>query len=284
MVTAGDPLVRYTIEGQSLILPISSDLPLILDVLPQYSTNIVRIVEGVHKAYPDLTIVDIGANIGDTVAMLRAKVRCPVLCIEGNDVFFGILKENVRDLGPEIFLENSFIGAESKETSGRVIAERGTARIEVTPGKSTVSFLALRDVLTRHPQFGQAKFIKIDTDGFDCQILQGNMELLAQLKPVVFFEYDPRLFSPLKKDGFEVFESLRGAGYTETLVYDNTGDYLLSARLEDQRLLKDVDQFYRGRLDRYCDICAFHREDEALVKQIRESEVNFFQQLRSRAS
>lgn len=66
------------------------------------------------------------------------------------------------------------------------------------------------------------------------------------------------------------------------LVYENNGDFLLTADLADKRLLEDIDHFYTGRAgQRYCDVCVFHADDDDLLNWIRETELRFFQQIRS---
>jgi hypothetical protein len=37
--------------------------------------------------YPNLTMIDVGANVGDSIAIVRVDV--PILCVEGEDHFFG---------------------------------------------------------------------------------------------------------------------------------------------------------------------------------------------------
>ena len=52
---------------------------------PQYSQNLPRLVGLVASKYPRPGLIDVGANIGDTVRFVRAVDDTPVLCIEGNE-------------------------------------------------------------------------------------------------------------------------------------------------------------------------------------------------------
>src|SRR5437763_793435 len=51
--------------------------------------EIARIAAG---KYPDMTAIDIGANIGDTVAAICRHIDVPVLCVEGHPVFLAFLR------------------------------------------------------------------------------------------------------------------------------------------------------------------------------------------------
>ena len=102
LITYGDPLVRYELDGHTLWLPISHELPLYRSDLPEYSRNVGRIAACVAEQYADFTLVDIGANIGDTLAVVRSFRHFPVLCVEGEDRFFSILKLNAASMGADV--------------------------------------------------------------------------------------------------------------------------------------------------------------------------------------
>jgi hypothetical protein len=129
--------------------------------------------------------------------------------------------------------------------------------------------------------FADTKMLKIDTDGFDCAIIMSERDLLADKKPVVFFEYDPYFFENLSISGFHVFQHLRDIGYQFAIVYDNTGDYLLSTDLSNVELLQDIHTYFSGRGGmRYCDICVFHSEDSDLAEKVDNSEKTFARKTR----
>src|SRR5579872_7244111 len=94
----GDPLIARPIWGTRLYLPFSHQLPFVLKHFVNYGTNLARIVQYTQKKYPDLRIIDVGANIGDSVAVIRQHSEAPVLCLEGDPVYFEILCENQSSL------------------------------------------------------------------------------------------------------------------------------------------------------------------------------------------
>jgi hypothetical protein len=80
----------------------------------------------------------------------------------------------------------------------------------------------------------------------DVPILLANLPLLARIRPVLFFEFDPHL-------GAEpgVFERLREAGYATADWYENTGEHV--AKLELPAHLHD--RYVGHRSARYADVC-----------------------------
>jgi len=71
-------------------------------------------------------------------------------------------------------------------------------------------------------------------------------------------------------------------GYQSALVFQNDGDFLLSAPLADDALWLDLDQFYSGRAGEvYGDVCVFHREDRDLHDMLHTGERMWFQRFRA---
>jgi FkbM family methyltransferase len=238
LIRLRDPLVRHRIGGIELLLPLSHELPFYRNDHPQYGAAVGRIAAQVGGP-----VVDVGANVGDTAATIRAETNVPILCVEGEERFFRLLQRNTRGLHPQPELEHSFVETPSH---GMVEAARGTAR--VLAGEGAIPAKTLAHILEEHPGFAEPALIKADTDGFDVPILLANFELLAHLRPVLFFEYDPYL-------GAEpgVFERLRDAGYERMHVYENTGEHV-----ETVELPGSIHDRYVGHAGtRYADVCVF---------------------------
>lgn len=276
-----DPLVRYRIGQVNLQMPLSHQLPYFRRVFPQYSSNVGRIGAAVHDKYPDLSLIDVGANVGDTVAIVRQYAHYPILCVEGSTAYVPLLQRNVEHLG-DVEVEASFVGRASGPAAATLRSVGGTAHL--APGsvsQGSILLHSLGDIVMRHPRFGRARLLKSDTDGMDCQIITGAVEYLASVRPVVFFEYDPDLTARSGDKAIHVFDVLEGIGYQYALVYENTGDLMLLLDLRDKRLLSDVDAFFSGRSGgRYADICAFHETDSDLALSLHRTEMEFFRVLR----
>src|SRR4051812_39979812 len=78
-----------------------------------YDTALGSIANIANAKYPDLHAIDIGANVGDTAALIRKFADIPVLCIEGDPGLLSILNENAGRLG-NITVEPSFVGVDGQ--------------------------------------------------------------------------------------------------------------------------------------------------------------------------
>jgi hypothetical protein len=213
LVRLRDPLLRWPVGDARLLLPLSHELPFYRHDHPLYDRAIGHVAGDTGGP-----IVDIGANVGDTAAEMRARTDAPILCIEPDDRFFAILSRNAAQLEP-VELEHAAVGAES-----------------------------LTRILAAHPAFAEPALVKIDTDGMDVPIVLANLDFLERVKPVLFFEYDPHFGATP-----DVFERLREIGYRRMDVYENTGE--LARTLE---LPGDIHDEYVGHGGaRYADVCIY---------------------------
>jgi FkbM family methyltransferase len=268
-----DPLINYPIKGHQLKLPLSHALPLVLQYYPDYSNNLARLANCVYAKYPDLKIIDIGANIGDSVFIIRNKVSCPILCIEGDPVFFKILQTNTAECR-DVVIKQVFVGDNDTITNKELVIVSGTAHFTDSSNTST-EFKKLSSILKEESLFSQAKLLKIDTDGFDLAIIRGSVDFIQTAKPILFFEYDPFFLKNQKEDGILIFSLLQLLGYHSIVIYDNFGRYLISLPLTEANQIADMHGYLLNRLgDYYYDICAVHAEDLEIVQQLREIELS----------
>lgn len=282
LVRLGDPPVTLPVAGSALRMPLSHDLPLYRASFPLYSDNLRRLVAACAAKYPDLSVVDIGANIGDSVALLRGLPFGAVLCVEGDPRYLTFLRANTADLGGRVMVAPVLVGAETGEIQAELVASRGTAGLRVGGGVTgAVRTLSLDDLIKAYPLPGPLKVLKSDTDGFEARILEGGLATLRRSCPVLFFEYDPRMLAGNASDGLGLLATIeRAAGYRTALIYDNVGDLLVSVRLDDVDLLTELHR-YLDRSGRYVDIAAFHGDDADLFEKFRSSEHDFYAAQRS---
>jgi FkbM family methyltransferase len=265
-------LVRYRLDGTELLVPLAHDMPVYRRSYPDYSSNIGRVASYIAAKYRELSIIDIGANVGDTAAIIRARCQAPLLSIEGDEFYFQLLQHNIdRSHLSGVQSCHAFVGTSRTEMRGELKRQAGSASFVASAAQS-VTAVCLTEILNRYP-------LKIDTDGFDCQILNAELEWLAEAKPVAFIEYDPYLTGKQGYDAQRVFLDLQSIGYTLGIFWDNTGDYLLTAELANASLLEDLHVYYSGRSgEKYADIAFVHQEDNDLGLEIRKAEVAHFLQ------
>ncbi len=260
----GDVNVEFKYHRYSLQIPFSHDLPLNMKMFPTYNVNLGEITKIVHQKYADLKVIDVGANIGDSVAVMHHEAVVPILCIEGNPKFLKLLEQNAKQF-KDIEIEASFVGEKSVKVNPQ--NNLGTAFLEES--NDGIMVHTMQEVISKHPKFATAKLLKIDTDGFDNIIIRASKELLSNAKPIIFFEYDPFYLAKQNEKGIDIFDFLEELNYTSAIVFDNFGFYLTTVSLSNKNLLKDLHHYFNRNGSIYMDICVVHKDDVDLLERIK---------------
>lgn len=247
LLKISNPIIKTNLYGFPFQVPFSHDLPKNLKKYPNYSFNLLKIALWVNQKYPDTPIIDIGANVGDTAALLRTQLKNAILCIEGNPHFFELLQQNTQNftgVKPVIQL----LGAENTALHSELVIEKGTAQIKNTSEKKS-SVKILTTVLQQYPEFLNSKLVKIDTDGFDGYILRGATQWIQDQKPYIFLEFDPYFLGIQQFPVMEIIEIFREKHYELVSFFDNFGNYLTTVKMNElseiERLVQKV-KGYRG--------------------------------------
>ena len=187
---------EYFIGPHQLTLPTDHALDRYQQKFKRYDVALGDIARAINKKYPNYTAIDIGANIGDSAALICSHQRTPVLCIEGNKNFLELLQQNAARLGNHITIEPSFVGTDGTSITANNLQEKnGTAFITqdqnntTTTDTTSMPMKSLTTVLANHQGFSESKLIKIDTDGYDFFIINNSLSIFETMKPVLFFEY-----------------------------------------------------------------------------------------------
>jgi methyltransferase FkbM-like protein len=252
-------LWRDHVRGQPICLAFDNDFSIILRLYPDYGYNLARVASACLEKYPNLHLIDIGSAAGDTVTQLRLYGKFPILAI--NPGVSG-LKRNFGECS-DITIVDAFV-------SGR------TAHGVTVPtvSNSETSTLTLSEILKRHPQFKQARIIKVDTDGVDCAILRDNEVWLRENRPVVFFEYEPRFASLFKDTTADIFPYLSSVGYETAMIYSSNGVFLFSTQLAALEIWKELHHsLLRYTPTSYFDICVFSNTDRDVYAKARDLEL-----------
>jgi FkbM family methyltransferase len=241
-----------------------------------YDSALGKIASVLYSKYPELHAIDVGANVGDTAALIRESAEIPVLCIEGDPALHPLLAENVARLGPGVEIEKSFVGREGATVNLTSAQDLGSnaCLVEAVDSQGSVKLRSLRTILADHPDFAASKLLKTDTEGFDFDILTQSLEFIQQAKPVVFFEYDPHFRPDEPHAGLATIDALVRAGYSDFIYYDNFGNFLMHVESRNRDILRDLDTYLasnrrHGVAVHYFDVCALHQEDAGLVPGIR---------------
>jgi FkbM family methyltransferase len=241
-----------------------------------YDVALGEITRVVRSKYQNLCAIDIGANVGDTAALIRKYSDVPVLCIEGDPELLPILTENAAQLGPNVVIEPTFVGRSGALIDPTLIddAGRNASLVAATTEHGTIKLRSLGEIVEAHPSFSAAKLLKTDTEGFDFDILRESLDFIRVAKPVIFFEYDPHFRPSESRAGIDTIEALVDTGYSDFIYYDNFGNLLLRVNAGQSGTFEDLHGYLAsnrrsGIAVYYFDVCAFHREDADLARLVR---------------
>lgn len=197
-------------------------------------------------------VADVGANIG-YYTLLMARRAKKVYAIEPDGEIFSILKKNVEENNlKNVVLINAAAGAKKEKVKYFKNEENyGDGRVvENKNGKfvGNVSCLRLDEILQNEQKIS---LIKVDTQGYEPEVMEGAKNIIEKDSPVLFLEYSPSEYKNKKmikslnskykniwsiNDFVEVpwpiykgIKILGKAGYTDLWIKKKmvAGDYLL---------------------------------------------------------
>jgi len=218
----GDPPCAMTVHGRTLRMPLSHPLPDYLTRHRFYDRLPRRLADFLRRARGCLAAVDVGANIGDTLAALAPQAGDRLLAIEADPTFFDYLQRNWGN-DPRVTLRQEFCGAACGET--RVVIREQNGSATITPAEHGRPMrCATLDALTRDTPFASGVgLLKIDTDGHEFEVLEGARDLLRRDRPALLIECDARGDPDFGERCAGLFARLATCGYHGFLVYDNYG-------------------------------------------------------------
>jgi FkbM family methyltransferase len=241
---------------------------------PHYISELGRIAAVVYSKYPEMIVVDVGANVGDTAAIVRTACPAPIVCIEGDPRILGALAENAKIIG-DIDILNLYLDEECSTRRMSVTKAGWNSTLvdedRMSPGE-VIQFVTLDEGL-KDLDLRRVRLLKVDTEGFDGRVLRGARGILSGSRPVVLFEYNRENMNAIGEDGNKIFSYLKEHGYYSLLFWDNSSRFMLGAKINDSDLISDLHDYVNytdGKLGcvYYLDVCAFHREDEDLAETV----------------
>jgi FkbM family methyltransferase len=243
-------LVDANLYGQALRMPAEHPLALILMATPQYNRPLALAVSALAASTDTLplTVVDIGANIGETVAVIEQKNPgiCTYLCIEADKEIASLCRFNQRG-NPRVQTEQCFIG----ENEGALVRLEDDGR--ANPSTKLATAPSPADTLAQHclvrldtvvgpfaQVHGSVSLIKVDTEGYDFSVLRSGSALLERYKPALYFEWYPALLEGLNEKVWDGFDFLSTHGYENFVFFTSVGDYYCKLSKPDRFLLRSL--------------------------------------------
>lgn len=218
------------------------------------------------EKYPDASIVDVGANIGDTAAILASYVDNKLILVEGSDYYYQFLEKNLL-LFPNFVVPMKAMVSDGSLIQGELRHWGGTAYFKhLDDKKFTTPTLPLSDIADEN-----TRFIKIDTDGFECSILNAALPWLEQQRPGLLFENQFRHDHELEQSN-KLYDNLFKIGYRYFVAWDDPGFHLLST--DSVESIKDLNRYqYKihsancPRINNY-DILCLHESDAEVYTEV----------------
>ncbi|NOT90683.1 FkbM family methyltransferase [Ferruginibacter sp.] len=272
----GDRNKTHKVNVGNFILSMPGNNPLVrhYERFPKYNIKLGQLAGIILKKYPDAVMLDVGANVGDTVAVVRSAVNIPIIAVEGDEFTYSFLQKNAP-LFEQLEIINQFLGEESKEQSVDMLKEGWNTTIipkESNSGNSKVlNFKTLDDVLTVS-KFGRSKkvkLIKVDAEGYDTIILRGALKTIAEFKPVLFFEYNRENMDTIGEMGLPTLFSMANYGYDRIAILDNHNRCVVHTTLSQKDIIKQLHDYADGEkgLIPHYDICIFHSLDSDILDE-----------------
>jgi FkbM family methyltransferase len=256
-----DPDCLMPIHGRNLHLSLSHALPLYLNNHPFYDRLPGRISEYIHRKYGFIKCIDVGANIGDTIAAFYKDEQDRFLAIEPNKTFYKYLLQNWGG-DKNVEMLSCACGADSRTETYEVLEKAGTASLVTSEDGTQIEIRSLDNIVADHKGFADFNILKIDTDGHDFEVIKGAQNIISANLPVILFECEANANnSNYVDDLLGTLNLFSNSGYRHFLLYDNfgylMGNYSLDHAGDLKRLLfyQLTSNFY------YFDICVMTDED-----------------------
>ncbi len=172
--------------------------------------------------YKDSAFIDIGANIGDTAALMASNASNKLILVEIDNYFFSFLEQNVKQFNNEIELKKYFI-SNGEVFKHRIVYEGGTA---IVKEGNLISKEKPESKLIENISNDKISFLKVDIDGYDLKAIQASISWFKKHKPALIFEFDG-----LKNEISEIDKlliSLFSIEYKFFIIWDDAGYKLIS--------------------------------------------------------
>ena len=269
-----NPVIEMEVDGVALRMPFSHKLPRYRAMYRDYDTALPRLAAFLRGQAGRLAMIDIGANIGDTVRRVAARVPDGrFLGVEADPLYFALLQENTRSLSSMV-AEQKLCAARLDQEGLAIERRGGTGR--VTPGKSGTVSVSTLDHICDQRAFRGVTLLKIDTDGYDYACLRGAEKVIAENHPALFIEFTPDGLRAAGASPQGLLQYLLQLGYPRGWFYDHLGLPLGEFSLEDETLMGDLIAYgYAKPL--YYDILAFHQDQQAAFREFLARERAYFQ-------
>lgn len=250
------------VQGVKMVLPWPHRLPDYAGDGP-YGQNLVQLAAALSTSSAPVTVLDVGANVGDSALQILDATDAQILCVEADPYFLEYLHLNVDD-DSRVAVVEALLTPDPSTEATTAVRTGGTTRFaegEVGDALPTITPEALRE---KYPSFSDLRLIKSDTDGYDVELVPAITEAWGGTRPVLFFEYDHRLSRLAGNDPLAVWPRLEKLGYHDVAVWDNGGRPLGRTTVDEiGGLTAPLEERVGVKAQNYWDVAVVHEDDAA---------------------
>lgn len=242
------PKRHYEIDGfvldmgkNHLLSDYQEDCPMFSRFIP-YLGELAEEIRGEHGV-----IVDLGANVGDTVAALIKHTNAAVLCIEPTDEYYHLLNKNLFVMNAEERIRTIQAFISNKKKNYQSIVSGGGTAVQQESSQSTIPTFSLPEVFVQCDiALDQIALIKTSTSGNDAGAVLSLGDSLREMKPVFYIETDmsmtvDRAVLDSQLDAYLQMDNYLAAhDYEVCFIFDNFGNLLCKGTPET---LKDIHRY-----------------------------------------
>ena len=279
ILKVSDPVASIKVGKKNIYINASSDIPVIQSKYRYYDTALPRICKFINAQKGSIILIDVGANVGDTVSLITDEIFGKFLCVEAFDKYFQLLLMNTENI-QNVVCEKVLLSDEEEIVNVSLVQDAGTAYVSGQgTGDVNTQYLAttIDKLVEKHQDFSRTNILKVDTDGYDYKIIRGSKKLISESKPAIYFELSPHHLINLGENPTSIFEYLLELGYSNALIYDGFGYPFLKIHISDLATIEQIVNYARIiKRYFYYDVLVVHENDRDIFELFYQEEINHF--------
>jgi FkbM family methyltransferase len=238
----------------------------------EYGASLTRLTSVLNNHFADFSAVDIGANQGDSVALIKTGADVPVISVEGDGTLAESYASNTARF-KNVQLIKTFLSDQDVEmdcTYTKVGHNLTIVPSKKSNGSTLTKFFSIDYLYQNKVLNDSCKLLKIDTEGFDLKIIRGGDKFITSVKPAILFEFNRENLEVVETEPFSIFPWLLNHNYNTILFYESDGRFMFSSTLSDQKFMKQLFDYVDGKNAKiyYMDIIAFHADDDKAADEL----------------
>lgn len=263
---------KFKIGNYTITVPPNYALPRYQEKFKLYDRFLPILVKHIDSTG---SIIDVGANIGDTTIALVQNCNNTFFSIEPSSFFFQYLEKNIdlldKSTKNRIKLLKKLIG--TGNINGVLDhTSKGTASINISTVTSNNEFIKLDDLIVNQLKID---LLKVDTDGFDFDVILSAKNLIQNSHPIIFWENE--IIDTMQIDGFQkLYKFLIEKGYTNIIIFDNYGNII--SEDNDFQTLTNINSYLLSmrkynctRTFYYVDVLAWTEKDNKTIENTKNN-------------